>query len=138
VRCSCGVHVCCWHGQHIVSSGVQSLPCCNDSDQTPAPAPASSLQISWVRHRCLVEHAPSPQKCAAIGHYWDDTDPGTWASAGGHCLDKTAAQKLLKDPGIEVVEVNVTHDGSSEWVGQGQRGACCWRESAVCLWRLQR
>jgi hypothetical protein len=74
------------------------------------------VQKIRVKDRCLIEHAPSPQMCALAGDVWDDSQAGTERHAGGRCLSERAGLALLKQPdsNLEMVEIDVTHDGQSE------------------------
>ena len=76
---------------------------------------AADLQRFRVKHRCLIEHAPSPQMCALVGDIWDDSQAGTEKHAGGRCLSERMGMALLQQEssGLEMVEANVTHDGQS-------------------------
>lgn len=52
------------------------------------------LQAVHISGRCLVDHAPTPQTCAAMEGVWDDTAAGTEAGAGEQlapCLNSWAA-----------------------------------------------
>jgi len=100
--------------------------------------------------RCLVDHHPSPQRCAREGGVWDDSGRATPGATGGRCLDAGEAGILLaRDKGIalpgdegrggkapkppapnrlEMVEVDVAHDGRSFGIGKagdeaGEKGA---------------
>lgn len=52
------------------------------------------LQVARVEGRCLVDHAPSPQTCAALEGVWDDTAAGTDAGAGGRWADGGGVSQL--------------------------------------------
>lgn len=69
-------------------------------------------QVARVADACLVEHAPSPQSCAATGRVWDDRGAGSDAATGGRCIGAAAADAALREAGVEEVAVNVTHDTS--------------------------
>mmetsp|Transcript_7006 Transcript_7006/g.13794 ORF Transcript_7006/g.13794 Transcript_7006/m.13794 type:complete len:521 (-) Transcript_7006:400-1962(-) len=59
-------------------------------------------RVLRLRDAGLVNHGPSPQQCAALGHVWDDSDVDSASAAGGSCLNiHEAAQKLggsMQDP----------------------------------------
>ena len=83
----------------------------------------------------MVDHHPSPQRCAAEAGVWDDSRRATPGATGGRCLSKGEAGLLLaadqgldlggppssaaglagrKPPAprlLELVEVDVAHDG---------------------------
>lgn len=87
----------------------------------------------------MVDHNPSPQRCALEGGVWDDSRRATQGATGGRCLDKGEAGLLLaRDQGLalggdsggagqklpaprllELVEVDVAHDGRGFWGGGG-------------------
>lgn len=71
-------------------------------------------QVARVEGRCLVDHAPSPQTCAALEGVWDDTAAGTDAGAGGRCITASRAAKMLEQLGkeAEMVTLEVSHDTS--------------------------
>jgi hypothetical protein len=51
--------------------------------------------------RCLVDHHPSPQRCAEERGVWDDSGRATQGGTGGRCLDAGEAGVLLaRDKGI--------------------------------------
>jgi hypothetical protein len=77
---------------------------------------------AWKTHRisdaCLLSHSPSPQLCALHDGVWDDSVYSLIQHSGGRCLDKEEAENVLFNGGhdLEMVEVSVSHDGSSESV----------------------
>lgn len=71
-------------------------------------------QVAAVSGRCLVNHAPSPQQCAQSGGIWDDTLAATATGAGGKCVPESKGLLKMSITGVEMVEVNVTHDGQSK------------------------
>jgi hypothetical protein len=72
--------------------------------------------VSHIANRCLVEHAPSPQRCATLGGVWDDTAAATDKDTGGKCLSPGTAAARLQQLGAaaELVEVELSHDIQSE------------------------
>ena len=70
-------------------------------------------QVAHVTDACLVEHAPSPQACAARGAVWDDRGAGSDATMGGRCISAARAAAALGEPGVEEVAVDVAHDTSA-------------------------
>ncbi|KAF8065512.1 EXOSC8 [Scenedesmus sp. PABB004] len=100
-------------------------------------------KVAHVAGRCLVEHAPSPQRCAAEGGVWDDTAAATDAGSGGACLgpDRAAARLAALGPAAELVEVAVSHDPDSFGFG-ALRGAPlrlgCIRAADPAAWALAR
>lgn len=75
---------------------------------------ARKWKVARIANRCLVDHAPTPQTCSALGGVWDDTTAGTDSGAGGRCITSTLAAKLLSQLGFEaeMVTVDVAHDTS--------------------------
>jgi hypothetical protein len=97
-------------------------------------------QVSHIANRCLVEHAPSPQRCATLGGVWDDTEAATDKETGGKCLSPSRAEGRLEELGstAEVIEVELSHDQQSEcWLLFVE----CWPWCAclcACKWVLCR
>jgi hypothetical protein len=80
-------------------------------------------QVTHIANRCLVEHAPSPQRCATLGGVWDDTEAATDKDTGGKCLSPSRAEGRLEEMGsaAQVIEVELSHDQQSEcWLLLGQ------------------
>jgi hypothetical protein len=68
-----------------------------------------------------VEHAPSPQKCAIARGVWDDTIAASPEGNGGSCISEASGMvKVNNNPYIEMLHINVTHDGQSFGLTQGQ------------------
>lgn len=91
----------------------------HNSSSSPSASPSSSPspsfalpQIAWVKGRCLVDHAPSPQMCARRGRIWDDRDAASNEATGGKCISEMRAKVFRAQPGVEEVVVKVRHDTS--------------------------
>lgn len=100
---------------------------------------ARRWKVARVAGRCLVEHAPSPQMCAASGGVWDDALAATEQETGGRCLESSrAAQKLQQlGEGAEIVEVDVSHD-TSFGLPPGPLKLKCIRFSSLESWQAMR
>jgi hypothetical protein len=70
--------------------------------------------------RCLVDHNPTPRRCALEGGVWDDSRRATQGVTGGKCLERGEAALMLAQDGggagggrLELVEVDLAHDSQS-------------------------
>lgn len=82
---------------------------------------SSGWEVLRITDACLLSHTPSPQLCAKEGKVWDDSVLATKEHSGGRCLSiEEAKQLLLRDPGLEVLDVSVSHDGKSFGFGRGR------------------
>lgn len=73
------------------------------------------LKDGWkvvkVEGECLFVHNPSIQSCAWSGGVWDDSNI-TW-TGGGECIDPSnAAERLLADNSLEMVNIEVSHSSN--------------------------
>jgi hypothetical protein len=67
-------------------------------------------QAYFLRGRCLVDHAPSPQLCALGGGIWDDSVAATQEAMGGRCLSPQEAAARTAEWGIEALTIDLSHD----------------------------
>ena len=75
---------------------------------------SSGWEVLRITDACLLSHTPSPQLCALEGGVWDDSVLATIQHSGGRCLTREEAKELLlSDPGLEVLDVSVSHDGKT-------------------------
>ena len=83
---------------------------------------SSEWKVHRISDACLLSHSPSPQLCALNGGVWDDSVFSLMQHSGGRCLEKDEAEDVLLDGGhdLEMVEVSVSHDGSSECITGAQ------------------
>ena len=63
--------------------------------------------VSKVEDECLFAHNPSFQTCAWKGLVWDDSN--ITRTGGGECIHRREAAKLLEDPTMEMVRIQVSH-----------------------------
>ncbi|KAF6263567.1 hypothetical protein COO60DRAFT_1282230 [Scenedesmus sp. NREL 46B-D3] len=94
-------------------------------------------KASHVAGRCLVEHAPAPQRCAALGGVWDDTQAATDKDTGGKCLSPGRAEARVQELGsaAEVVEVALSHDTQSFDFNSEVLKLKCIRQSDPAAWK---
>ena len=77
---------------------------------------SSGWKVHRISDACLLSHSPSPQLCALHGGVWDDSVYSLMQHSGGRCLERDEADGVLLQGGhgLEMLEVSVSHDGSSE------------------------
>uniref|UniRef100_A0A383WPA8 Uncharacterized protein n=1 Tax=Tetradesmus obliquus TaxID=3088 RepID=A0A383WPA8_TETOB len=94
-------------------------------------------KISHVSGRCLVEHAPSPQRCATLDGVWDDTQAATDKETGGKCISLARAKARLQELGAaaEAVEVQLSHDRQSFDFSSEVLKLKCLRQSDPAAWK---
>ncbi|GFR42383.1 hypothetical protein Agub_g3254 [Astrephomene gubernaculifera] len=76
---------------------------------------SAGWKVHYVRGRCLVNHAPSPQQCALAGGIWDDSLNCQASSFGGSCVTvRSVYDRMNAHPDMyELLELNVTYDRGS-------------------------
>lgn len=81
------------------------------------------VRNGWTVHheegRCLFDQGPNPHMCARLGGVWDERSAMTSADFGGHCISVEAASRLEQDPGVEALDVELSHDGNLAGLSAG-------------------
>lgn len=95
-------------------------------------------KVTHISDRCLVEHAPSPQRCAQSSGVWDDSVAATVDHTGGYCVRKhDAVKKRSAYPEYyEIVSVNISSDGKSMGFPTGMTLQCL-RQKDPRTWELR-
>eukprot|EP00878_Enallax_costatus_P036477 GHUV01040967.1.p1 GENE.GHUV01040967.1~~GHUV01040967.1.p1 ORF type:complete len:318 (+),score=72.11 GHUV01040967.1:2345-3298(+) len=94
-------------------------------------------KVAYIRNKCLVDHAPSPQTCAMLGGVWDDTAAASDEGAGGNCLAPGRARQRLEQLGTaaEMIDVEVSHDTASFGMTDEVLKLKCMRLAAPESWK---
>ncbi|MEW5310668.1 MAG: hypothetical protein WDW38_002444 [Sanguina aurantia] len=97
---------------------------------------AGGWKVRHVRDKCLVNHAPSPQQCAARGDVWDDSQFTDAQFFGGECLPRAVVTQKLHDypTHLEMVTVNVSHQAGSFGFSEEALPLSCLRLSDRSRW----
>ncbi|KAI3435905.1 hypothetical protein D9Q98_001963 [Chlorella vulgaris] len=95
---------------------------------------ASSWKVQHLHDTCPFNHAPSLQSCGWGGGVWDDRDIVSWATAGGRCISREEADRVLQeDEEAEEATVAASNDGTVtayEGVKPEQMAVPCLRKKA--------